>query len=213
MYSGGVRRLLLLVAGIAVVVLVIFGIAAALGVPVLTDPGRYLEPGSPAGTALALGLLVADVVLPVPSSLLLAYLGAAHGAVAGAALGTAANVAAGYLGFGLGRLGRDAATRWIGEAERAKADRLLARWGILAIAATRPVPVLAETATILAGISRGMGWLRFGAAAACGAAPYAALNAAAGAEAREGGIGLAIAGAVALGGLLWVVGRAWQRSA
>jgi hypothetical protein len=67
--------------------------------------------------------------------------------------------------------------------------------------------VIAETVTIVAGTSRGMGWLRFVAAATAGSAAYAAVNAAAGAEAREGSFGLAIASAVAIAIVLWLCGR------
>lgn len=205
------RRLLLLIAGIAGAVLVTFGIAMALGVPVLTETERYLAAGGTAATALAVGLLVADVVLPVPSSLLLAYLGATHGVVVGAALGTAANVAAAALGFAIGRLSRGAIGRWLGDQDRARVDALLARWSLLGIAASRPIPVLAETVAIVSGTSRSTGWGRFLLAATAGAAPYAVINAAAGSQARDGNFAVALLACLAIGGLLWLVGRSWQR--
>jgi uncharacterized membrane protein YdjX (TVP38/TMEM64 family) len=202
-----VLRLVLLIGAIGFAVVVLFAIATALGVPLLTDPGRYLELGAPGSTALACGLLVADVLLPVPSSLLLAYLGAAHGIVIGAALGTAAHALGGAIGFGIGRASRGPIDRWIGEAERARIDGLLARWGMLGIAASRPLPVLAETVAIVGGTSRGISWPRFLAAATAGSAAYAAVNAAAGAEAREGSFGLAIASALGIAIVLWLCGR------
>lgn len=42
---------------------------------------------------------------------------------------------------------------------RDPADRLLARWGLLAVVVTRPVPVLADTAAVLGGTAR-LGWGR-----------------------------------------------------
>jgi len=202
-----VLRLLLLIAAIGLVVIAIFGVATALGVPILTDPLEYLELGAPTSTALACALLVADVVLPVPSSLLLAYLGAAHGVIIGTALGTAAHALGGAIGFGIGRASRGPLDRWIGPDERARIDDLLVRWGMLGIAASRPVPVIAETVTIVAGTSRGVGWWRFLAAATAGSAAYAAVNAAAGQQAREGSFGLAIAAAIAIAIVLWLCSR------
>jgi len=202
-----VRRLLLLIAAIGFAVIAMFAVATALGVPLLTDPGRYLTLGAPGSTALACALLVADVILPVPSSLLLAYLGAAHGVVIGAALGAAAHALGGLIGFGIGRASRGAIDRWIGPEERSRIDRLLARWGMLGIAASRPIPVIAETVTIVAGTSHGMGSLRFTAAAVAGSGAYAVVNAAAGQQAREGSFGLAIAAALVIAIVLWLCGR------
>lgn len=179
--------MLLLVGGIAAIVIAVFAIAGALGLELAAS-----------SSAVACALLVADVVLPVPSSLLLAWLGAEHGVVAGAALGAAAHTAGGALGFALGRLAERPIGRWIGEAERARVDRLIARWGIAGVAASRPVPVLAETVAIAAGLSRGLGGGRFVLAAAAGSLPYAAINAAAGAEAREGDVGVALGAAVVI---------------
>ncbi|MCB9564706.1 MAG: VTT domain-containing protein [Kofleriaceae bacterium] len=201
------RRMLLLVTAIAVAVIALFGLAEAAGVPVLTAPERYLAAGGAGASALAMGLLAADIVLPVPSSLVIAYLGAAHGAAIGAALATAAVLAGALVGFAIGRASRGAIGRWVGEAERARLDALLARWSMAGVAATRPVPVLAETVAVVAGTSPTLGWGRFAIAAGLGIVPFAALNAAAGAEARDGSFGLAVVAALVIGAALWLIGR------
>jgi uncharacterized membrane protein YdjX (TVP38/TMEM64 family) len=192
------RRLLLLFGGIALVVIATFGLAEALG-------ASFLDAPSSSGVACA--LLVADFALPVPSSLLLAYLGAVHGVWMGAALGGAAHLAGGAIGFAIGRASRGAVGRWMGEEQRRDADALLERWGILGIAATRPIPVLAEAVAIIAGTSRSTGWGRFLVAAAAGGFPYAVINAAAGSQAREGSFGLAVGVAVGIAIALWLGSR------
>lgn len=197
------RRLLLLSGGIALAILASFLIAEAAGL-------SFLE--TPTSTGLACALLVADVVLPVPSSLLLAYLGAAHGVWLGAALGAGSHLAGGAIGYGIGAASRGAIGRWIGEAERARVDALLGRWGIVGIAATRPVPILAETVAIISGASPSIGLVRFLVAAAAGGAPYAVINAAAGAQAREGSFGLAVGAAIAIAIALWLGRRIFLRS-
>lgn len=196
------RRLLVLFGGIALVVIATLGIAHALGVSFLDSPGS-------SGAACA--LLVADFALPVPSSLLLAYLGAAHGVWLGAALGAGSHLAGGAIGFAIGRASRGAVGRWMGEADRARADGLLERWGMLGIAATRPIPVLAEAVAIIAGTSRSVGWSRYLAAAAASGFPYAAINAAAGSQARQGSFGLAVAVAVGIAIALWLGSRIFLR--
>src|SRR6185436_9370770 len=137
--------------------LMLFFIIEALGVPLLVDPTPWLSHGGVFAAIFGVGLLIADVVLPVPSSLVMV----AHGALFGVAMGTflslLGSVGAALFGFALGRRGGRVLERLVTPAERARADYLLARWGALAIIVTRPVPLLAETVAIMAGASR-MSW-------------------------------------------------------
>jgi uncharacterized membrane protein YdjX (TVP38/TMEM64 family) len=130
---------------------------------------RWLDP-RPAPVVLAameIGVLAADLLLPVPSSLV-ATLG-------GAELGIAAGTACAWLGMTLGSLagwwlGRTAGQRALAglEAdERAGLEARHLRLGPLLIVLTRPVPLLAEAATLLAGAT-GMRFRDFLAAAALG---------------------------------------------
>ncbi len=207
------RKMIVLVAGIAAAVLAVFGVAAALGAPVVAAPERLVAAGGATATAIAVALLAADALLPVPSSLLLAYLGAAHGAPLGAAIGAAAHLAGGLAGFAIGRAAGGAIGRWLGDAERARVDAWLARYSLAGIAASRPLPVLAETVAIAAGTSRAVSWPAFALAAAAGTLPFAALNAAAGASARDGDLGLAVVAAAVVGAALWAASRHARRHA
>ena len=71
------KRYLLLTAAMMGVMLLLFGLVEALGVPLLTDPRASLRGLGALAAPLGVGLLVADVVLPVPSSLVMI----AHGAL------------------------------------------------------------------------------------------------------------------------------------
>ena len=74
--------------------------------------------------------------------------------------------------------------------ERRRADRLLARWGVVAIVVSRPLPLLAETVMVLAGASP-LGWGRAMLAAAVGLLPTCLLYALVGSTAiglREGAL-------------------------
>jgi uncharacterized membrane protein YdjX (TVP38/TMEM64 family) len=139
---------------------------------------------SPAlGVALVVGLLAGDVVLPVPSSLVSVFAGAAFGWFAGAMviwIGMTLGCVAGYaLGVSAGRL---LALRVVGEAELERAKRLFESVGPVALIVTRAVPVLAEAGTLAAGAAR-MPLLSFlvstSLANAAVAAAYAAVGAAA----------------------------------
>ena len=166
------RRFWVFVVGLMAVLLLLFTIVEALEVELLVDPSPWLASASLAAAAIGVGLLVVDVVLPVPSSLVMIALGSLFGLWVGAGLAFIGTVGAGIVGFAVGRSGGEILDRFIGEAERARADRLIERWGLLAIALTRWIPILAETTVIVAGTSR-MRWPVLLAAVAIGSLPVA----------------------------------------
>jgi uncharacterized membrane protein YdjX (TVP38/TMEM64 family) len=98
-------------------------------------------------------LLAADILLPVPSTVMAAGLGALLGAplgIAATALGLTLGCA---MGFFLGKaLGHDFALRELGPTDFAYLANLLDRYGLWLLALCRPVPVLAEASVIAAGV-------------------------------------------------------------
>jgi uncharacterized membrane protein YdjX (TVP38/TMEM64 family) len=207
------KRYLLLILGMVAVILLLFALVEALDIPLLTDPSESL--GRLGGWAALLGvaLLVADVVLPVPSSLVMVAHGALFGVAIGALLSLVGSLGAGLFGFGLGRRGGPLIERLVPAEERARANALLDRWGDLAVIATRPVPVLAETVAILAGASP-MTWGRMTLATAAGALPACLLYAVAGATARSLDSAVPIFAIVlAISGVFWFLGRRRPRRA
>ena len=133
--------------------LLLFGLAEWAAMPLLTDPLPAMRAAGAAAAFLGLGLLTADVVLPVPASVVMVAHGALFGLVPGAAVSMLGGVSATLVGFALGRRGRGIVERVTTPAARARADRLLTRWGPWAVVSTRAVPVLAETVAVLAGTS------------------------------------------------------------
>jgi uncharacterized membrane protein YdjX (TVP38/TMEM64 family) len=122
----------------------------------------WLDPPPPPATlAIAeVGILAADILLPVPSSLVTT--------LGGANLGLVAGTACGWLGMTLGAVGG----WWLGRAtaRRSAAGGIATtgerrRFGPLAVILTRPLPILAEAAALLAG-GTGMPFREFLAAAA-----------------------------------------------
>ena len=100
-------------------------------------------------------LLAADIVLPIPSSIV--------STAAGAALGFGAGMLTCWMGMSLGCLigywlGSEAGTpvvqRLVGEKELEKAQHLGLRYGVIVLLITRAVPILAETSVITAGLMR-----------------------------------------------------------
>lgn len=147
------KRYLLIVAALIVCFTVVFLIVEALGVPLLSDPTPWMKHRGLLAAGVGVGLLMADVVLPVPSSLIMVAHGALFGVIQGTMLSLIGSVGAAMFGFAIGRRGGTLLERIVTPAERDRADSLLRRWGTLAVIVTRPVPVLAETVAIIAGTS------------------------------------------------------------
>ena len=109
----------------------------------------------PVAWLAAIGLLVADLLLPIPATGVMAALGAVYGVALGAAIGALGSTLAGLAGYGLARLAGRRGVRWI--ATEAEMDRFrdgFDRWGGYGILISRMTPVLPEVLTILAGLAR-----------------------------------------------------------
>src|SRR5918997_156129 len=141
------------------ILLILFLLSEALGIPLLTDPTPVLERGGMLGALVGVGLLVVDVTLPVPSSLVMVTHGALFGVAIGTLLSLVGSTGAALAGFAIGRRGGALLPRLVSANDREWANRLLTRWGMLAIIVTRPVPLLAETTAIVVGSSP-LGWRR-----------------------------------------------------
>lgn len=188
--------------------LTLFFLVEEVEVPLLTNPSPQLIRGGGLEAPVGIGLLVADVALPVPSSTVMIAHGALFGVVWGTLLSLVGSTGAALVGFALGRRGGALLARFVRHEERTRADRMLTRWGALAIVITRPVPLLAETVTIMAGASP-LGWGRAALAALVGSLPPALLYAMAGAAAATSlANGALIFGLVlVVAGVFWLIGH------
>ena len=185
----------------------LFFLVEALGIPMLVEPTPWLNRGGVLAAALGVGLLIVDVLLPVPSSLVMVAHGALFGVVGGTLLSLVGSTGAAMFGFWLGRRGGRLLERLVPLDERERADYLLKRWGTLAIIVTRPVPLLAETVAIMAGTSR-MGWGRAALAALAGGLPPALLYALTGASAGKfQNTVLVFVFVLLVAGFFWMFGR------
>jgi uncharacterized membrane protein YdjX (TVP38/TMEM64 family) len=164
--------------------LVGFLVAEAFDFPLLVDPTPRLAGGGVLGAILAVALITVDAVLPVPASLVIVASGALYGMVTGALLALLGRVLMALAGYAIGQRGGPLIARLVQRDGRDRADELLRRWGPIAIVITRPVPLLAETVTILAGASS-IGWGRVALAALVGSVPEAVLYAGSGALTRS----------------------------
>ncbi len=147
------KRYFALLGFISVFFLAVYGIAEAFNVPVITDPSPHMRTGGVIAALIGVLLLVADVILPVASSIVMVAHGALFGIYIGAVLSLAGRAGAFLLGYYLGKKSTKLLRRFITEQEMTAANRLLTKWGVVGIIATRPIPILSETMSIAAGAS------------------------------------------------------------
>jgi uncharacterized membrane protein YdjX (TVP38/TMEM64 family) len=201
----------LLVCGILMVFLLLFLVLEALEIPLLTEPKHLMSGHAGLVAITGVALLCADILLPVPSSLVMIAHGAVFGIVVGTLLSLVGSVGAALIGFLIGRHSDGLLNRFMSNQERAQSNQLLDKWGIYAIIVTRPIPLLAETTILLAGASN-ISWWQMLFAALVGSLPPALLFAISGATAVNLDHGVLSFGIVLLiAGCFWILGRRFHR--
>ena len=177
-------RLILMLALLAVAVPLVsflaFGTRLDHAVAGWLDP----PPAPQVLAAIEVGVLAADLLLPVPSSMV-ATLGGAHlGVVIGTACGWLGMTAGAMVGWWLGHTAGAASLSSLTLAEQERLTRQQRRFGPLAVVLTRPLPLVAEAAALMAGAS-GMSWRDFLIAAGSGNLAIALVWSLAGALGRQ----------------------------
>lgn len=171
------------------------------------DPESGAYPGGRRWLWLvAIGLLVADIFIPIPTTSIIAALGIVYGPALGTAVAIVGTLFAAVAGYGIGRgLGRPLAARFVGDS-LPKGERVFARHGGWIVAASRWMPVLPEVISVVAGVSM-MRFRAFVFAVLCGVAPFCAVFAVFGHLGAERPVLTVTLSAVAPFALWWLATR------
>ena len=113
------------------------------------------------GGAIGVGLIMVDLIIPIPSPAIMAALGLIYGPISGGLLASIGSFSAATLGYLLCRMIGPRAASWIAGLEQI--ERLSAffkRHGLWAIALSRWMPAVPEVLACLAGLTR-MAFVRF----------------------------------------------------
>ena len=173
----------------------------------------WLNDAGIGSAAIIVGLLAADVLLPVPSSVVMVLSGAAFGVFWGALLALTGSVLGEWLGFEMvRRFGRRASGVIAGDDELSELNDFFERHGAVAVMVTRPLPVVMETMSLVAGLSK-MPRRTFLIASLVGTAPIVVIYAYAGAVSRQAdSLVPAAVILVAVTGAAWLWWRARRRA-
>jgi uncharacterized membrane protein YdjX (TVP38/TMEM64 family) len=210
---GRMTRFWIFTTVLLLAMLLLFFVGQALQLPFLTEDTSFLLSQKKWVAALAgIGLLIVDVVAPVPSSIIMVANGMLFGPVWGTLLSVMGGAGAALVGYWIGLRGERAGKRWLGNESLTRANAFFQSYGMMAVIVSRPVPILAEAVTIIAGMSR-MPARKFFPAMLLGLLPTAIIYAVAGAYALNLQSGLYVFLAVmVLAGVVWLVGKLATRS-
>jgi uncharacterized membrane protein YdjX (TVP38/TMEM64 family) len=197
-------RLFLLFIGLAAIVLLIFFVWGDPLLATFSQEGSVTwlnQYGSWAWVA-AIVLLMGDILLPLPATLIMSALGYLYGTLTGGLISVAGSFLAGSAGYWLCYLmGEKAAIRLLGQKDYERGKNLSDKVGGWVVALSRWLPVFPEVIACMAGLTR-MPPRNFHLALLCGSLPLGFTYAFVGAAGIEQPV-LAIVLSACLPPLIW----------
>ncbi len=99
-------------------------------------------------------ILSSDILLPVPSSIVMYLNGTVAGFFYGGILSLASGTAGSVLGYYIGRFSRKSLQKYLSPDQQEKSDHLFDQYGPFILIISRGIPILAESMSITAGFRR-----------------------------------------------------------
>ena len=203
------KKITLIIVGMVVFFSVLFILGEDLGWTSRESIGHFIEHAheSPDGRWLVsgavIGLLVVDIVLPIPSSIVMTLSGRMLGFTLGGSVSFIGALMAALIGFfGCRWGGWKVFEKMVGSHDVDKVKQWFEDYGVIAIILSRPVPMLTEILSCLAGLSK-VNPVTFIAATVLGTLPICFVYSWFGA-AGEGGIMPAVWVSIAIPAIGWV---------
>jgi uncharacterized membrane protein YdjX (TVP38/TMEM64 family) len=192
---------------VATIVLISFLIVQALDIPILVDPSDRITGGGWAAATIGGGLLLLDVFIPIPSSVIMIAHGAAFGVLGGFLLSLGASIGGAMIGWWIGQRGSTWMNRIVSPNEKRQANEFILKYGLLAIIISRLLPIIAETVAVMSGTTD-LGWRRVLMATAIGSIPPALIYAIAGSATTDIASGAMVtAGVIILAVIAWLASK------
>ena len=213
------KRLILMFVGLCVFFLVLFLIGKSFNIPLFEDPEYFLENLKHDGehndlmvSAVSGLLLISDILLPIPSNIVMTFNGKYFGIVSGTALNLAGMILSCLIAFYIGLKSKLFVKKVLSETDFDTGRAILAKWGMMAIILSRPIPILAESICIVAGASS-MKLHRMLIAAFIGNIPPCFIYAYFGSKMESAADGILIFGAVILLSVIcFIVAHFWSKN-
>jgi uncharacterized membrane protein YdjX (TVP38/TMEM64 family) len=198
---------------LAAIVLVIFFLWGDSLMTVFSQEGTiaWLEHYGNWAWLAAIGLLMADLLLPLPATLIMSALEYFYGTIGGGLVSAIGSFMAGSLGYWICRsMGEDAAIKLLGPTDFERGKKLSGHVGGWVVALSRWLPVFPEVVACMAGLTR-MRPGYFHAALFCGSIPLGFTYAYVGATGQSNPA-VAIVLSAGLPPVIWLLVRWYLRS-
>lgn len=167
-------RLIWIFIGLALIMIIPFALFGDMGmgedraIEFLRNQGSW-------AWLVAMLLLSADLLLPVPATAIIGALGFIYGPVVGAILGATGSFISANIAYWICRkMGRPMAEKLVGRKDLIKGEHLFKVWGGWLVTLTRWLPLFPEVISCLAGMTR-MPWKAYAVATMCGVVPLSVL--------------------------------------
>lgn len=199
-------RLLLLFFGLAAIVLIIFFIWGDSLITTFSQEGtiNWLRQYGYWAWIAGIILLMGDLLLPLPATLVMSALGYIYGPIQGGLISALGSFLAGSVGYWGCRIAGEKAAIWLlGEKDYVRGKKLSNKVGGWVVVLSRWLPVFPEVISCMAGLTR-MNARYFHLALLCGSLPLGFTYAFVGATGMDHPA-LAIALSACLPALIWVV--------
>ena len=203
-------RLLYLFIALAALVLIPFGIWGENFTEMFSQEGTvsWLQQYGSWAWVPGMLLLIADLFLPLPATVIMSALGYVYGPLWGGLLSVLGSFLSGLVAYGLCRqIGDNMALRILGKKDYEKGKQLAERIGVWVVILSRWLPVFPEVIACMAGLVR-MPFPKFVVALACGSIPLGFAFAYVG-HVGNANPGLAVALSALAPPVLWLLVRPW----
>ncbi|MCA9068302.1 MAG: VTT domain-containing protein [Planctomycetaceae bacterium] len=114
----------------------------------------WLDSFGPWVWLVAVGLIIADIFAPIPTTLIITLMGQRYGPILGGLIGSVGSFSAGVIAYGLTRMLGPRFARWLLGKELESAEQFFSQKGAFAVACSRWLPLLPEAISCMAGLAR-----------------------------------------------------------
>jgi 3-dehydroquinate synthase len=144
---------------LASIFLFLFIIFETSGLITLEKINFLVMESGPFAAAIIIFFLVIDLILPMPSTVLMTFSGAFYGVFIGTLINVTGSLLASLAGFAITRkLGK--ARLFLDKAEKQSMDEWFVKWGEGILILSKMIPIVSETMACFAGLT-GISWRKF----------------------------------------------------
>ncbi|KKS13358.1 hypothetical protein A2617_00130 [Candidatus Daviesbacteria bacterium RIFOXYD1_FULL_41_10] len=120
----------------------------------LVEVGIGRLPANPTSALIIIGLLVADILIPIPSSIVMVASGILFGPILGGLVALTGSLIGSLLNFQISRaFGRERVQGWLKNDGYDRLSSLMQKYGAVTVILTRMVPIAMESVSSIAGLS------------------------------------------------------------